>query len=163
MALKTKAQLKVTFSEGKKPDGQDFADFIDSSVTGSGGGTAQLPPPVSKQVAEAGTAVEGYASPKGLTEHFEARQATLGQTNAAVDVPVWMSPLRTLQSIKKFAIGTLPSLVNTLSKMYYFILNTYWTRTQSDDRYIQSASGGGVRQSTRLPPMRSLLGLTPQR
>ena len=143
MALKTKAQLKVTFSDGKKPDGQDFADFIDSSVTGSGGGTAQLPPPVSKQVAEAGTAVEGYASPKGLTEHFEAREATLGQTNAASDVPVWMSPLRTLQSIQKFALGTVATSVNTLGKLYNFLRSYYYNRTQSDARYIQSGSGGG--------------------
>ena len=144
-----RASLKSKFADGKKPTGEDFSDLIDTIAAGTP--TATTVTTASKSAAIAGTDNTRPVTPAGVKAHVDERLANEGQATAGRAAPAgtnrWlMTPERTKQAIaaqvpafvnaaKNTILGGVLSSYDTLKKLFDYINNSFYNRTQSDARY----------------------------
>ncbi len=145
MATIDKQSLKQKFRDGAKPTGTDFADLIDTIQSGAPSESAP-PLPVSNSVAEEGTDTTGLVSPAGVKAQIDSRLVTQAEAQAGRDNTKLMTPLRTREAINlqvpllittatNRILGGISSAYNTLQKLYTYITNSFYNRSQSDARY----------------------------
>ena len=146
-----KASLKSKFADGKKPTGEDFSDLIDTIAAGTP--TATTVTTASKSAAIAGTDNTRPVTPAGVKAHVDERLANEGQATGGGRAPKgtnrWlMTPERTKQAIaaqvpafitaaKAAILGGVSASYDTLQKLFNYITNSFYNRTQSDARYDQ--------------------------
>ena len=157
MATLDKQSLKQKFSDGAKPTGADFADLIDTIQSGAPSESAP-PLPVSSNVAEEGTDTTGLVSPAGLKAYVDGQLATQGEAEAGTEDTKLMTPARTkeavifqvpplISALRITILGGISSTYDTLQKLYAYITNSFYNRSQSDARYdkrIDAISGSRI-------------------
>ena len=86
------------------------------------------------------------ASGAGLKAHVDSRLATPGETTSGTSHEKLMTPRRTREAIdaqvpsfintlRNTLLGGVSSSYNTLRKLYNYITNSFYNRSQSDARY----------------------------